>query len=300
MKLLHFGMTLGFFAAAFFVAVPVEAQKSSVAIKSVIFIIWNEGKWIDPIAVVNNGNLAAVTDEENELKGFGARYYKPKTTYPVIFGGAADGSVTVIKSNIGSECGGPSADVTLRSKIFKPSSLVFALASNAKLTADVAGYRRRPTPVERVGIETLVRKEFVKDGASAAAVKTLHFHNLTAVDVENDGVADFVGSYWISQTASERRLLFFIAEQKGADGIKFVYSEHRLVKPEDIMSQDLRDLEEGRGAELLIDLIDYDNDGVREIFTISQAFEGNNYYAYKRNAGKWTRVLETYNYRCAY
>jgi hypothetical protein len=169
-----------------------------------------------------------------------------------------------------------------------------------KLKPEAVSYRRRPTPAERAEIEKLVRREFTKNGASAAAVKSLSFHNVTAVDIEGDAGADFVGSYWISPKATERRLLFFIAEQKGADGFKLAYSEHRVVTPDDIMSGDFKDLEGGRGAELLIDLLDYDNDGVREIFTIAQAFEGNNYYAYKRNAGKWTRVLETYNYRCAY
>ncbi len=300
MKLTVYGMTLGFLAAAFFIAVPVHAQKRSARTEPVVFVVLNDGKWIDPIAVVNSGKLAAPSDEDAKLKAFGNRYYKPRSSYPLIFGGAADGAVTVVKSNIGSECGGPSADVTLRSTQAKPGGLVMALASNVELKANNKGYRRRPTPAERTEIEKLVRSEFTKNGASAEAVNVLRFHNFTAVDVEGDNVPDFVGSYWIAPNANERRLLFFIAEQKTAGDIKIAYSEHSVVTPDDIMSGELKDLEEGRGAELLIDLLDYDKDGVREIFTIGQAFEGNNYYAYKRANGKWTRVFETYNYRCAY
>jgi len=301
MKLTFYGMTLGFLAAAFFVPGAVNAQKKAVTVTPVIFVVWNDGKWIDPIAVVSNGKLAAAPEDDTQLKVFGTRYYKPRSSYPLIFGGAADGSVTVVKSNIGSECGGPSADVTLKSTKVKPVGLVMALASNVKLKPEVSGYRRRPTSDERTEIEKLVRGQFTKNGASAESVKVLRFQNFTAVDFEADGSPDFIGSYWIAPTTTERRLLFFIAEQKAPGDIKIAYSEHSVITPDDIMSGgELKDLEDGRGAELLIDLLDYDNDGVREIFTIGQAYEGNNYYAYKRENGKWTRVFETYNYRCAF
>ena len=221
MKFTFYGMTLGFLAAAFFVTVPVSAQKKTAAVSPVIFVVLNDGKWIDPIAVVNNGKLAAASDDEAKLKTFGTRYYKPRSSYPLIFGGAADGVVTVVKSNIGSECGGPSADVTFKSTKVKPAGLVMPLASNVKLKPGVAGFRRRPTPEERTEIEKLVRSEFTKNGASADAVKVLRYQNFTAVDVEGDDVADFVGSFWIAPTATERRLLFFIAEQK-VSGDSFV------------------------------------------------------------------------------
>ena len=42
------------------------------------------------------------------------------------------------------------------------------------------------------------------------------------------------------------------------------------------------------------------DDGVKEIFTIGQAFEGNNYYVYKRTGEKWAKVFETYRYHCAF
>ena len=48
-------MTLGFLAAAFFIATPVRAQKKTAAVNPVIFVVLYDGKWIDPIAVVSNG-----------------------------------------------------------------------------------------------------------------------------------------------------------------------------------------------------------------------------------------------------
>jgi hypothetical protein len=51
---------------------------------------------------------------------------------------------------------------------------------------------------------------------------------------------------------------------------------------------------------LLLDIFDTDGDGVSEIFTIDQAFEGNNFNVYKRDKDEWSKILETYNYHCGY
>lgn len=299
-------IALRLFAAAFFLPGLVMGQSKTpvrpVPPKPVIFAVLNgalEEKWIEPIAVVDNGKLAETTTE-TDAKLFEKNYYKPRSIYAVIFGGAQDGLATVVKSNIGSECGGSSAVVSLKSNKAKLAPPVFALATNVRLKPDSKSYRRRPTPAERAEIEKLVRAEFVKNGASAAAAKTLHYHNLTAVDIDGDDTAEFVGSYWLAPTSKERRLLFFITGRPAGDAIALEHSEHSIVKPDDVMSGDLKDVDEGRGAELLVDLLDYDGDGTKEIFTIGQAFEGNNYYVYKRTNEKWTKVLETYNYRCAY
>jgi hypothetical protein len=304
MKLSISRITLWLFAAAFFLQGSATGQvktppKRPVPPKPVIFAVVNDGKWIEPIAVVDDGNLVDVSDESGALKAFEQNYYRPKSFYALIFGGANDGLVTVVKSNKGSECGGSSADVTVKSTKAKLVPPVFALATNVRLRPDAKGYRRRPTPDERKRVETLVRTEFTKKGATAAATKTLRYHNLTAVDVDGDDDAEFIGSYWIATKADERRLLFFVIADVG-DKSAFVYSEHSIVGPDDVMSGDLKDVEKGYGAELLVDLLDYDGDGVDEIFTIGQAFEGNNYYVYKRTDGKWTKVHETYDYRCAY
>lgn len=299
MKKIILRSTLWLCAAAFFLPANVSGQGKPatrpVPPKAVIFAIVNDGKWIEPIGVVDNGKLAASVDESEDLTVFARNYYKPKSIYAIIFGGANEGLATVVKSNIGSECGGSSADVTIKLAKAKLVAPIFALATNVKLKPDAKSYRRRPTSVERAGIEKLVRAEFTKNGASAVATKALRYHNLTAVDFDGDGEAEFVGSYWIAPTKDERRLLFFVVDEQA-----LVHSEHLVVSLDDVMSGDMKDVDSGRRAELLLDVLDYDGDGVKEIFTITQAFEGNNYYVYKRDGVKWTKVHETYVYRCAF
>ena len=305
MKNLSLRFALWSLAAAFFVVAPAAAQRKAPpkiqsAVKPVIFAVLQDGKWIEPIALVEDGELAELAQEDDQAKAFESRYYKPKSTYPIVFGGGNGGSVSVVKSNIGTECGGSTAEVLSRTTGAKLTGMVMALATNVKLKPNEVAYRLRPALNERTEIEKLVRSEFRKSGASAAAVKTLHYHNLTAVDIQGDDVAEYIGSYWIAPTANERRLLFFIAQRKDDNTLEFSHSEESVIGPDDLMSGDVKDIESGLGAELLIDVLDYDENGVREIFTIRRSFEGNNYYVYKYEKGKWTNVFGRYAYRCAY
>ncbi|NJM54148.1 MAG: hypothetical protein HC846_12660 [Blastocatellia bacterium] len=66
------------------------------------------------------------------------------------------------------------------------------------------------------------------------------------------------------------------------------------------MSQDIKDLDRGVYHELLLDILDFNNDGVAEIFTYIQSFEGAGFTAYRRNEGVWEKEVETSNYHCGY
>ena len=306
MKAIFASTALRLMAAALFFSPAIYAQKvkarpaTKAPAKQVVFAVVDGGKRIEPMGAVDRGKLvdSNETADESAPKIFAATYYKPKTTYPIIFGGAADGVLSITKSNIGTECGGSTADVTARPVKAKLSALVMALATHAGKQA-ATGYRRRPTPEERKEIEILVRDEFRKQGAPAAALTDLRYHNLTALDVDGDNAPEFVGSYWVAPSDKERRLLFFVVE-RSAGKPSFAVSDYSLVTPDDVMSGDVKDMDTGVGHELLLDVLDYDGDGIKEIFTVGQAFEGNNYHVYKRAGGKWTKVYETYVYRCAY
>jgi hypothetical protein len=281
---------------------PADGQKArpkkKAAAPTVVFAVLSDGKLIEPIGVIDKAALKA--GENLSPKTTLPDLYRGGRPYSVIFGGKVDGTAAVVKSNIGSECGGSCADVVLKPAQPRLKGLVMALATNAKPAKAGSGVRRRPTADERAEIETLVRAEFKRQGTSDAALKNLRYHNLTALDVNGDGVVEFVGSYWTAPTKNERRILFFIAEKGDAGTYVFVHSDYEAIEPDDMMSGDLADADAGIGHELLLDTFDYDGDGVSEIFTIGKAFEGNNYYVYRRADGKWDRVLETYVYRCAY
>jgi hypothetical protein len=130
-------------------------------------------------------------------------------------------------------------------------------------------------------------------------LKNLKYYNLTALDTDSDGTAEMVGSFWVESSAKERNLLFFIAERDAGGKYKFGYSEYNKVTPDDVMSGELKALDE-LGGELLLDAFEYNGDKSAEIFTIRRAFEGNNFHVYSRQNGEWKRVFEGYNYHCAF
>lgn len=266
--------------------------------RPIVFAVIEGGKMIEPIAYIANGKLAEATNSASGQNSFNSIYYKPNTNYTVVFGGAASGKFSVTKSNANADCSTNLAYGTLQSKA-KLNDIVMALATNTKVPAG-PGYRRLPTAAERAEIDKLVKAEFTKQKVSAAMQKDVHYQNLTALDVDKDGQAELVGSYWLAPSAKDRRLLFFIAD-KGASGkYSFGYSEYQHVTPDKVMSGDVKDLDGGIYHELLIDVLDYDADGTGEIFTMISAFEGNNFHAFRRQGGKWVKSFEAYNYHCAY
>jgi len=279
------------------------ATKPAPKTKSIVFAVLNDGQTLEPIGEIDKGKMIATAnggDEPKTLTSFTNTYYKPKTTYSLIFGGASNGTVTVKSFDAKSDCGKNLAQVSTQSAKAKLKGLVMALATNEKTTKTASGLRRLPTATERAEIETLVRAEFTKQGVSANAAKNLKYHNLTALDVDNDGKAEMVGSFWAENSAKERNLLFFIAEKNDDGKYNFGYSEYEKATPDNVMSGDLKDLDGGIGNELLLDAMNYNGDATAEIFTIAQAFEGNNFNVYSRQNGKWTKVFESYNYHCAY
>lgn len=270
--------------------------------KPIIFAVLNDGTTLEPIGEIDKGKLVATVnggDEPKTLTNFTSTYYKPKTVYQLIFGAAKNGTATVINSSPESDCAKNMATVTAQPAKAKLKGYIMALATIETAVTTGSGVRRLPTLTERTEVETLVRAELTKQGVSANTVKKLRYYNLTALDIDADGTAEMVGSFWTKTSAKKRNILFFIAE-KDVDGkYKFGYSAYKKVMSDDVMSGDLQDLNK-LGGELLLDALEYTGDSTAEIFTIDRGFEGNNFQAYSRQNGKWTKVFEGYNYHCAY
>jgi len=271
--------------------------------KTIIFAVLNDGSTLEPIAFIEKDKLVPTvngSDENTIITAFDKTYYKPKTSYNLIFGGVKAGGVAVKSSDPKSECSANMANVTVQSTKAKLKGLVMALATNAASKNTETGVRRAPTAAERNQIETLVRAEFTKQKVAASAQKILHYHNLTALDVDSDGNAELVGSYWVGTSKTERALLFFIADKNKSGKYVLAFREFRLVKESEVMSGDIKHVDEGIYNELLLDAFDYDADGTEEIFTYVQSFEGSGFNVYKREDDKWVKSFEGSNYHCGY
>ena len=289
---------------------PIAAQKrpkkgpvKPAAKRPIIFAVISDGKWLEPIALVDNKVLKEPVSGGGanvaELTAFGARHYVPGTKYRLIFGGKQAGTVRVESSDPSSDCTSNQAQNTYSSPSAKLKGNVMALATNVPTTTVGSGVRRLPTAAERASIEALVRTKFTEHGVPAGALSPLQYLNLTALDVDSDGKEEFVGTFWAKTSADKRTLLFFIA-QKGSSGIELGYSELADIPKAEVMSDDLSDVDRGILQEKLLDVFDVDGDGTAEVFSIDQSFEGATFRVYRRTGAEWRRIYEFYNYHCGF
>ena len=290
-------------AAAALFCLPAAAQKrrpAAAPVKPIIFAVLNDGKTLEPLAVVSKGRLEAPVnggDDQKLIVAFDKTYYKVGTTYRLIFGGADAGTVKVNSYDPKADCSRNMADVTTTAQKVTLKGLVMGLATNVKGKAASTSFRRRPTPAEKTEIESLARAEFMRQKVTA---KELHYQNLTAVDIDNDGKPEIVASYWTEIDKTTRGLLFFIAQRTSDGNYAISYKEYRRVGEKDVMSGEIKSVDEGIYHELLLDVFDFDGDGTAEIFTYSESFEGSGFYAYRRSGGKWIKAFEYANYHCGY
>ncbi len=290
-------------ALAALCCVPAIAQKkkpASTAPRPIIFAVLSDGSTLEPIATVVGGKLIAPVnggDEQAKIVAFDKSYYKAGTSYRLIFGGANAGTVKVKSSDPTADCSRNMGDVTTTSASAKLKGLVMGLATNVTGKTAATVFRRKPTAREKAEIETLVRAEFQKQKITP---KELRYQNLTAIDIDRDGNAEFVGSYWTEVNATTRALLFFVAEQGAGGKYSLAFKEFRTIDQTDVMSGDIKDIDQGVYHELLLDSFDYNGDGTAEIFTYTQSFEGTNFTVYNRAGGKWVKGYEFSNYHCGY
>ncbi len=282
-----------------------QAAKPKPASKElpVIFAVLNDGKVVEPIGYIDKGKLAHAVDGSSDaakLAAFNRLFYKPAATYRLIFGGADAGTVTIKSSDPKAECTANTAQVTFTSTKARLKGNVMGLATNAATSTKGSGVRRLPTAAERSEIEVLVRAELITQKVAQSAAKDLKYHNLTALDVDGDGTAELVGTFWVDTGATSRALLFFIAFKNSDGKYVFGHTDFRSIEQKEVMSSDIKDVDTGVYHERLLDVFDIDGDGVAEVFTYIQSFEGAGFNAYKRVGPKWSNVFEGSNYHCGY
>ena len=216
-----------------------------------------------------------------------------------MFGGADAGVVTVESASPQSECSSNMAQASVISKRTKLRGFIMGLATDKALDKDGSGVRRLPTPSERAEVVALVKAEYMAQKFSKRKLADLKYHNLTAMDFDGDGNAELVGSFFIP-TPKQRALLFFIAWQ-GKDGkYRFGYKDFRTIKESEVMNEEIETIDTGVYNELLLDVYDYNGDGVSEVFTIVEGFEGTSFHAYEIKDGKWVKSYEFANYHCGF
>lgn len=277
----------------------VSAQVVTKASRPILFAVLNDGMTLEPIALIGKAKLEPTVNGSDALElktAFGKTYFRKGTLYKLVFGGANTGTVTVKSADPKSDCSSNMAAATTKASKVLLKGMVMGLATNAAVKP-MTSFRRKPSGAEKVEIETLVRAEFAKQKLTP---DLLRYHNLTALDVNNDGKAELVGSYWVEIDKLTRGLLFFIAGKSSNGTYALGYNEYRSVDQAKVMNGDIKAVDDGVYHELLLDTFDYDGDGSGEIFTHIRSFEGSGFNSYRLNGNRWIKFFEGSNYHCGY
>ena len=276
--------------------------------ESVVLIVTKDGTedaQVEPVAVINErGALAEPGSDaagEGALSTFLARHYQTGAKYRLIFGGAEAGTLT-IRAATPAECSPNAASADIGQTSAKLGGNVMALATDGAHAPRAQASRRAPTDAERAAAFDVAKRFLMGKRVTASAIargtKTL---NLTATDLDGDGREELVGSYVVKTGPKVRDTLFLVAAPQGR-GYNAVLTKYGRVNASEMMDPSLIDSvgEDGLGAELYVEQLDADGDGVGEVFTLSRSFEGTTYRAYHRRSGAWRAAYESYSYRCAY
>lgn len=257
-----------------------------------------------PILMIEQGqykNPVAGDSDAADIARFAAEYYGKGRKYRVLFGGGDAGSLTV-QSSTGEECERTAAKVALKTSA-KLNKNVMALATNSDSLGRDAGSRRAPTAAERAAVLPLARSAYTQKGVPAALLSTLDTVNLTAMDLNNDGKAELIGSFVVKKTkgGQARYVLFLLAEPDG-NGFKTGLANYERYTEKDIMSGASINAigQDGIYTERLVDQLDLNGDGMAEVVTTTTGLEGDSYTIYQKKSGQWGKLYEFGNYRCAF
>ena len=290
---------------------PVGAQNKAPVSnqKTVLFAVSKTpaGVLIDPIVIIHKGRFTqppSGTSEVAALTRMARDYYRAGQKYRLIFGGGAAGDITVKKwMGKDAECARTQARVEAKGAgAARLKDRVMAIATNATTLGGKTISRRQPTATERRAIFELAQKTYHQKGVAEnllAAVKQL---NVTAVDLNGDGRDEIIGTFVIKKQrgVDAAYLLLLFVEPKGKE-FKVTLSQYGAVTEKDLMSgASIDQIGEEVLAQILVDHLDLDGDGLSEVIIADTSFEGITYRIYKKRGSAWSRVYEFYNYRCAY
>ncbi|HEX7312628.1 MAG TPA: hypothetical protein VF297_01835 [Pyrinomonadaceae bacterium] len=275
---------------------------------SAVFLVSKDGTEdarVEPVAVIDGRGALAEPDSNpsggGALPSFLERHYKAGARYRLIFGGAEAGTLT-IRAATPAECSPNTASADINSTKAVLGGNVMALATDGKHAPRAQVSRRAPTAEERAAAFAVAKRFLTGKRVSASVIergtKTL---NLTATDLDGDGREELVGSYVVKSAPKVRDTLFLVAAPQGR-GYVPALTKYARVNAREMMDPALIDKigEGGLGAELYVEQLDADGDGVGEVFTYSSSFEGTTFRAYRRERGTWRMAYENYSYRCAY
>lgn len=282
-------------AASFSVGLAQTGKRQAAKPSTVLFVVSGESEQgpssdyqMDALAVIDKGRYVdPVGDGTNgAMKPFAERYFKAGSKYRVVFGGGEIGTATVRSSQEGCNTIHSTVGFEGANKI---RGQIKGLATNSDALGNQPSSRRALTAAERNSVMTLARNIYRQHKTSNAQLRTLKANNLTATDLDGDGKFEVVGNFQIAYGPNSpyRRDLFLIATP-GGTGYRAELAEFQSYRMTDGF---------GRGI-AFVDQLDMDGDGISEVVTINEGYDGYGYSIYQRKGGVWRSIYSVMGDAC--
>lgn len=224
-------------------------------------------------------------EQKGDEKVFAEKYFATGKLYRLIFGGGEAGTVTVDKWSEG--CNNIHAQVTANTSA-KLGGRVMALATDSVALGKRASTRRAPTETERAAAMALVKSIYRQNRTPANLISSINVTNLTATDLDGDGIFEMIGSFTLTARNKFQRDLFLIAKpQAAAMRADFVKFQAYQPPPEQFLS-----------SIDFVDQLDLDGNGVGEVFAIQGGFDGYQYLIFKKVGRRWRQVFDQIGDAC--
>ena len=257
-----------------------KAQPRKPAVVFAVFPEAGEGS-MDAVVMVDGVRLRRPYNDELETARdtFARKYFAAGKVYRLIFGGGDAGSVKVTKWDLG--CNNIHATVTTSTSA-RLGGKVMALATDSETLGKKGSSRRPPTDAERAAVLTLVKNIYRQRGTPAGLAPSINVTNLTATDLDGDGIHELVGSFTLSAKNKFQRDLFLIAKAQGAV-MRADFTKWQAYQPP----------AEGFLSSIdFIDQLDLDRNGVGEVFAQQGGFDGYALLVFKKVGGRWQQVFD--------
>lgn len=253
----------------------------------ILFSVWTHKTFthIEPIALIRR--VAFGPDKIEFLKPprekeLAEKYYQPGAKYGVVRGGAEAGSITILPSD--NCCCSPVERYVQRTSAPPPANWrsSYAIAIGSLEVPRRASVPRSLTASENSKLLTLVRSVFALKAVPRIALDHIKPENVVAVDLDGDGRTDFIGSFNIDEATNQHRLFTVVMRDAGgalrADVIRY---DRALTAKDDMSFKNWT----------LVDVEDFDGDGIDEIIVANHGWEWTTYDILKmRREAEWDVV----------
>jgi hypothetical protein len=242
--------------------------------------------YLEPITWVHGGKLneppsiESGTRPSQQASQFVRDYYDPSRQFRVLFGGADAGTISP-QGLHESGCTYMMAKASWQSTARIGGVTMCLAADSTALTRD-RSVRRAPTDQERAAALDRVTAIYLRNGVPRDLVAKMKVRNLTATDLDGDGVTELVGSFEIEGPPPQEygdpvvAAVFLVATVRGSS-----------LEPS---LEWFNDGKENVHLQDFVDQVDLDGDGVAEIVTNSTYYEHNDYTIYKRQGSSWVSI----------